>query len=189
MRRLFISLSVAALVVPVTAFARQDAIQYKVLATAKTSTMEKELNAAGAAGYRLSAVMGGDTAIGGKEAVAVLTRTAGEKSNVQYRLLATNRTSTMQKEMQEAADAGYDYFGQTAFDSLLGGREVVVIMHRDSAHPTKGDRYRLLATAKTSTMERELEDIGADGYVALGMTVAKTLVGGREIVTITRRRR
>ena len=83
MRRLFISLSVAALVVPVTAFARQDAIQYKVLATAKTSTMEKELNSAGAAGYRLSAVMGGDTAIGGKEAVAVLTRTAGEKSSVQ----------------------------------------------------------------------------------------------------------
>lgn len=190
MRTQIFSLTVIALLaVPAAALARQDAVEYKVLATAKTSTMEKELNSAGAAGYRLSAIMGGDTAIGGKEAVAVLTRTAGEKSNVQYRLLATSRTSTMQKEMQDAADAGYDFFGQTVFESLLGGREVVVIMHRDSAHPTRGDRYRLLATSKTSTMESELKDIGADGYVALGMTVAKTLVGGRELVTITRRRR
>ena len=95
----------------------------------------------------------------------------------------------MQKEMNEAADDGFDYNGQTVFESLLGGREVVVIMERDSAHPTKGDRYRLLATTKTSTMESELKDIGADGYVALAMTVAKTLVGGKELVTITRRRR
>lgn len=180
---------IAMLALPAMAVARQDAVEYKVLATSKTSTMEKELNAAGASGYRLRAIMGGDTAIGGKEAVAVMTRSGAEKGTTQYRLLATSRTSTMQKEMNEAADAGYDYNGQTVFESLLGGREVVVIMERDSAHLTRGDRYRLLATSKTSTMESELKDIGADGYVALGMTVAKTLVGGKELVTITRRRR
>lgn len=171
-----------------TAFAQQPSYEYKVLATSKTSSMEKELNEAGEAGFKLQTVMGGETAVGGKETVAVMTRMAGDRSRFQYKLLATSKTSTMQKEIQEAADAGFDYVGQTVFETLLGGREVVVVMMRDSEHPTKGDSYKLLATTKTSTMEKELREAGAAGYVALGMTVSKTLVGGKELVTITRRR-
>lgn len=172
---------------PAVGFALES-YEYKVLATSKTSTMEKELNEAGEAGFKLQAVMGGETAVGGKEAVAVMTRGSGNTSHFQYKLLATNKTSTMQKEMQEAADAGFDYDGQTVFESLMGGKEVVVVMMRDSNHPTKGDSYKLLATTKTSTMEKELQEVGSAGYVALGMTVSKTLVGGKELVTITRRR-
>jgi len=168
--------------------AMAQSLEYKVLATSKTSTLEKELNEAGDAGFRAFTVMGGETAVGGKEVVAVIARAAGSKSRFQYKLLATSKTSTMQKEIQEAADAGYDYIGQTVFESLMGGKEVAVIMERDSEHPTKGDRYKLLATAKTSTMQKELDEVGADGYAALGMTVSKTLVGGKELVTITRRR-
>jgi hypothetical protein len=166
----------------------EQALEYKLVATTKTSTMEKELNEAGDAGFQLQTVMGGETAIGGKEAVAVLARAAGSKSRFQYKLLATNKTSTMQKEMQEAADAGFDYKGQTVFESLFGGKEVVVLMERDSAHPTRGDTYKLIATTKTSTMEKELQELGGEGYLALGMTVAKTAIGGKEVVTITRRR-
>lgn len=176
------------LALPMTAFAQQPSYEYKVLATSKTSSMEKELNEAGEAGFKLQTVMGGETAVGGKETVAVMTRMAGDRSRFQYKLLATSKTSTMQKEIQEAADAGFDYVGQTVFETLLGGREVVVVMMRDSEHPTKGDSYKLLATTKTSTMEKELREAGAAGYVALGMTVSKTLVGGKELVTITRRR-
>lgn len=189
MRRMLVigvicTLSVA---LPRTAVAQQ-ALEYKVLATTKTSTMEKELNDAGEAGFQLNTVMGGETAFGGKETVAVISRTAGTKTRYQYKLLATNKTSTMQKELQDAADLGYDYKGQTVFDSLFGGKEVVVVMERDTAHLTRGDTYKLLATLKTSTMEKELKEVGGDGFVALGMTVAKTLIGGREVVTITRRR-
>lgn len=182
------SMSVLALALPTTTAAFQQTFEYKVLATSKTSTMEKELNEAGDAGFKLQVIMGGETAIGGKEAVAVMTRGSGDKSRFQYKLLATNKTSTMQKEMQEAADAGFDYQGQTVFESLMGGKEVVVVMARDSEHPTRGDSYKLLATTKTSTMEKELQEAGGQGYVALGMTVSKTLVGGKELVTITRRR-
>lgn len=172
---------------PSPAAARQ-AIEYKVLATTKTSTMEKELNDAGEAGFQLSTVMGGETAFGGKETVAVISRTPGARGRYQYKLLATNKTSTMQKELQDAADLGYDYKGQTVFESLFGGKEVVVVMERDTTHLTRGDTYRLLATLKTSTMEKELKEAGAEGFIALGMTVAKTLIGGKEVVTITRRR-
>ena len=45
-----------------------------LLATSKTSTMEKEMNAAAEAGYVYSAVMGGETALGGTEAVVVMQK-------------------------------------------------------------------------------------------------------------------
>ena len=48
--------------------------------------------------------------------------------------------------------------------------------------------YRLLATKKTSTMQKELAEAGDQGYGFVGMTVAKTLVGGDEVVAILRRK-
>jgi len=111
--------------------AQSAPIEVRVLATSKTSTMEKELNEAAEAGFRLSAVMGGETAIGGKEVVAVVTRTGANDGRFVYKLLATSKTSTMEKELREASDAGFEYQGQTVFDSMFGGQEVVVILERD----------------------------------------------------------
>jgi hypothetical protein len=42
------------------------AVEYRVLATNKTSTMEKELNDAADVGFRFQSVMGGETTFGGK---------------------------------------------------------------------------------------------------------------------------
>ena len=63
------------LLLPVTfAYAAADLYDYKVLATTKTSTMEKELKQVGAAGYAIMAVTVAKTAFGGKELVAILRR-------------------------------------------------------------------------------------------------------------------
>jgi hypothetical protein len=48
--------------------------------------------------------------------------------------------------------------------------------------------YRVLATKKTSTMQKALDDAGGQGYTFVGMTVAETAMGGHELVTITRRK-
>ena len=48
-----------------------------------------------------------------------------------HRLLATNRTSTMQKEMREAAEAGYRFAGVMGGETSFGGSEVVVVMSRN----------------------------------------------------------
>jgi hypothetical protein len=166
----------------------QQVTTHRVLATSKTSTMEKEMQEAGAAGFRFAAVMGGETAVGGKEVVVVMQKPTASASKFEYRLLATNKTSTMQKEMQEGSDAGFQYVGQTVFESAFGGKEVVCILERDPsvANPPK-HAYQLLATTKTSTMEKELKEAGDAGYVVVGMTVAKTAVGGKELVAITRK--
>jgi hypothetical protein len=159
----------------------------RVLATAKTSTMENEMNEAAEAGFRFAAVMGGDTAFGGSEVVVIMTRTS-DQPRVQYRLLATGKTSTMEKELQQAADEGFEYRGQTVFKSTFGGKEVAVILERDKSTDPARYRYHLLATSKTSTMEKELRDAAAAGYEFVGMTVGKTLIGGEEIVSILRRK-
>jgi hypothetical protein len=164
----------------------QTSYDYRVLATSKTSTLEKEMNEAAAAGFRFSFVMGGETAVGGSEGVAVLTR-AGQGSRYAYKLLAVSKTSTMQKELQEAADAGFEYRDQTVFKSAFGGQEVVCILERDTAGTPNSYDYQLLATTKTSTLEKELREAGAAGYEVVGMTVSKTAMGGKELVAIARR--
>ncbi|MBA2260210.1 MAG: hypothetical protein H0W18_15045 [Acidobacteria bacterium] len=175
-------------VVAAPAVAQKPAVEYRVLATNKTSTMQKEMQEAAAAGFRYGDVMGGDTAFGGSEVVVIMHRD-GSPGRFDYRLLATNKTSTMQKEMQEAGDAGFEYRGQTVFKSAFGGKEVVAILERtlEVQNATKYE-YRLVATKKTSTMQKELAETGEQGFEFVGMTVAKTLVGGEEVVAILRRK-
>jgi hypothetical protein len=182
-------LGVATLLLPVYALA-QIPSAHRVLATNKTSTMQKEMQEAGSDGFRFAAVMGGETAVGGKEVVVVMQKSGQDTTRFEYRLIATNKTSTMQKELQEAADTGFVYRGQTVFESLFGGKEVVVILERtpDSAGAPKYE-YRLLATTKTSTLEKELKEAGDASFEVVGMTVGKTLVGGSELVAIMRRAR
>lgn len=162
---------------------------YRVLATNKTSTMEKELNQAAAAGYRFEAAMGGETSFGGSESVAIMSKPAGADNSArfEYRLLATSRTSTMEKELQGAGRAGFEYRAQTVFKTTFGGKEVVVILERDRESPKLHYEYRLFATSRTSTMEKELKQAGDAGYQFLGITVAETLMGGTEVVSILRR--
>jgi hypothetical protein len=161
----------------------------KVLATNKTSTLEKEMNEAADAGYRFAAVMGGETSFGGSEAVVIMTRGDHGSPTHQYKLLAANKTSTLQKELQEAGEAGFEYRGQTSFKSTFGGKEVVALLERDRAvEASQRYEYRLLATKKTSTMQKELAEAAAAGYEFVGLTVSDTLIGGAEVVCILRRK-
>jgi hypothetical protein len=172
-----------------TAQADNQKWDYRVLATNKTSTMEKELNQAAAEGFRFEAAMGGETSFGGNETVAIMSRPSGSgnEARFEYKLLATSRTSTMQKELTEAGNAGFVYRDQTVFKTTFGGKEVVSILERDREAAKQQYEYKLLATSKTSTMEKELKQAGDAGYQLLGITVAETLMGGSELVSIMRR--
>lgn len=186
MRGVFWILMLCGCLLPSAAAAQ---VEYRVIATSKTSTAEKEMNEAADAGFRFGGVMGGDTAFGGSEVVTVMHReSAREAGRFGYKLLATTRTSTMQKEMQEAGDAGFEYRGQTVFKSLFGGKETVVILERDrEVKERPAYEYKLLATSKTSTMQKELSEAGSAGFQFVGLTVASTAIGGAEVVAILRK--
>ena len=165
-------------------------VDYRVLATNRTSTMEKELNAASDAGFRMDKVMGGKTEFGGSEVVVVMSKIksapAGKK--YAYRLLATNKTSTMEKELNEAGSEGFNYVDQTVFDSAFGGDEVVAILELDRETRSRIQyEYKLLATSKTSTIQKELQVAGDLGFSFVGVTVAKTAFGGKEVLSILKK--
>ena len=170
------------------AFASNQQYEYRLLATSKTSTMQKEMAEAGRAGFRIAGVMGGETAFGGSEVVVVMSRDRENpnEGDYQYKHLATSKTSTMKKELQEAGDEGFEYRGQTVFKTKFGGQEVVLILERDSNNPSS-HQYKLLATSKTSTMQKELSEAGDTGFEFVGFTVGKTRFGGAELVSILRR--
>jgi hypothetical protein len=164
--------------------------EHRVLATNRTSTMEKELNDSAKAGFRLQSAMGGQRLLAGDEVAVVMSRPAGETTErYRYRVLAANKTSTMQRELQAAADDGYEYRTQTVFNTAYGGKEVVVILERELGSVEPRSEYLLLATNRTSTMDKELSESGSRGFEVLGLTVGQTAFGGNELIVILRRPR
>src|SRR5262249_48638153 len=121
-------------------FGQKSAPEFKLLATSRTSTMEREINEAAREGYQLAGTMGGETKEG--EIITVMRKLpeGDDKDRFQYKLLATERTGTMQRELQEAADQGYEYAG------VMARGEVMVILERDKTMQSKPhSQYRLLA--------------------------------------------
>ena len=160
------------------AFAQGAEEAYKLLATKRTSTMENEINEMAADGYRFAGTMGGD--MQGGEIVTVMARVplAEGKGRYRYKLLATGRTSTMQRELQEMSDLGYEYVGETARG------EIIVIMELDTADKNRTRyEYKLLATSRTSTMQKELNEAVRDGFQFL------SVLRRAEVISLLRRPR
>ncbi len=169
MKILLLIATLTASIVTVTAQDKESEsgpLQYKLLATTRTSTMQKEVNEAADQGYRI--VVGAPTS--GSEMAMFLSRDATPTDPYKYKLLATTRTGTMQKELNELADQGYRLIPSTiiAKKQLLGGVEIVLLMER----PPKAVRefeYKLLATNRTSTMQKEVTEAKEAGFLVVGM--------------------
>ena len=135
MRKLPVPTVIAALILPVLALPPASAQEteppekYLLLATSRTGTMEEKLNEAGERGYRFLATQGGETAFGGSEAVVVMTLDP-EGRRFRYLLLATSRTGTMQRELNEAPPE-YRFAGMTVFSTRFGGKEAAVILETE----------------------------------------------------------
>ncbi len=140
--------------------------RFLLLATTKTSTMQKELDEAAAAGYRII----GSSPTAGTEMVVILEKVATPPQTYEYLLLATTRTSTMQKELSEAAAKGFRLLPKTiiAKDQMLGGVEIVMLLEKGPGSQ-QHYKYLLLATSRTSTMQKEMAQATDDGYQVVGM--------------------
>ena len=165
-----ITLTAVFLTLTLTAPARQSKTeseqQYRLLATTKTSTMQKELEEASSKGYRI--LVGSPTS--GTEMALFLERVAQPPNTYKYKLLATTRTGTMQKELNEMAEGGFRLLPRTMISKkqIIGSDEVVVLMER----PPKVEKqyeYKLLATTLTSTLQKEVSEALAAGFVLVGM--------------------
>ena len=102
-----------------------------------------------------------------------------------YLLLATKKTSTMQKELTEVAEKGY----VIRMGSPTSSNEMALFLER-AAEPPDTYTYQLLATRRTGTMQKELTEAAEEGFRLLPRTMISkqpTLFGGVEIVCILER--
>lgn len=99
---------------------------------------------------------------------------------LKFLVLATNRTATMEEELNAAGARGCRFVTTQGGETAFGGSEAVVVMRPDD----DGRRYRyvLLATWRTSTMERELNETDP-AFEIVGATFP-SMFGGHEAAAI-----
>ena len=155
-------------VMAVPAFAQSkpdDNPQYKLLATRRTSTMQKEIDEVAAKGYRI--LVGSPTS--STEMAVFLSQEGTAERPFKYKLLATTRTGTMQKELNEISADGYRLIPSTMIaKSGLLAVEIVMILERPPV-VTKQYEYKLLATTLTSTLQKEVTESQQAGFRIVGM--------------------
>jgi hypothetical protein len=148
--------------------AAADTVEYRVLATNKTSTMEKEMQDAAAAGFRFAGTMGGETAFGGNEVAVVMTRIGKAAPRYEYRLLATTKTSTN-------CDPLLDYDFETMRPTRLfgvkrGGAESEVLFLWLVSHHSAAQGAGAFANVHSNVIAQcEAQKNGLDGVIAVGL--------------------
>jgi hypothetical protein len=142
--------------------------KYFLLAAKRTKTMEKELNEVADQGFRV--LVGSPTS--GTEMAVFMERVATPPDTYKYKLLATTRTGTMNKELNEAAEGGWRLLPRTMISKVtpgpFGGVEIVVLLEK-APNETRKFEYKLLATTLTGTLQREVSEAIAAGYSLAGM--------------------
>jgi hypothetical protein len=141
--------------------AEMGAREYRLLQTDKVSTMEKEMNQLAKEGFQFHL-----TSIG---SITIMTRPLKEKTQkYEYKLLATQRTGAMQKELTEMGLQGYRFLGASTRSGDLisfGAGGLVSVMERGVGEVSRRQyEYKLLATTRESTTQKELSEALARGY-------------------------
>lgn len=90
-----------------------------------------------------------------------------------YLLLATERTQTMQHEIDQAAAQGF----RVVAASPTTGDEAVVLLERTTGRY----EYRLLAATRPVTLQREINDAAGAGYRLIKNAVARK---GDELIVL-----
>ena len=102
--------------------------RFKLIAAGDSGELEQELNAAGAAGYRFAGSQGGkSTFVHSVDDAVVVMAHDPECRRFRFVVLATTRTGTMERELNEVTP---DFVGMTAF---LG--EGAAILEAEDAGP------------------------------------------------------
>jgi len=164
------SIACLLLVLSAASVAEAQDDRYLVLATERTATMQQEINAAAARGFRVVAASPKESS----EVVVLLEQTNGK---YEYLLLAAARTATLQREISDAAGAGYRIVPRAVTGK---GDEVLVLMEK-AADVSADVQYQVLSTERTGTLQKEISEASANGYTLTA------LAGRGEYVAILER--
>ena len=139
---------------------------YLVLSTKRIQTMEKELDEVARKGFRV--MYGAPTQ--SFDMAILLTRVSESKDEPYgYKILATSRNKTMEKELNEFAGQGYRLLPRTiVFKQGLFTAELLMIMERDP-HAKNNYEYKLITAGKETKLHKKIDEAMAGGFVPVTM--------------------
>lgn len=139
---------------------------YVVLSTKRIQTMEKELDAVAAKGFR---VLYGSPTQQYDMAILLSRVQAAASAPYSYKVLATSRFKTMEKEMLEAARQGYRLLPRTAITKAgFLTMELVMLMEREP-NSNKGYEYKLITETKETKLHKRIDEAIAQGFTPVTM--------------------
>jgi hypothetical protein len=139
---------------------------YVVLSTKRIQTMEKELEEAAAKGFR---VLYGSPTQQFDMAVLLTRVQAAGGAPYSYKVLATSRIKTMEKELLEAARQGYRLLPRTVITKTgLLTMELVMLMEREP-NSNKGYEYKLITESKETKLHKRIDEAMAQGFIPVTM--------------------
>jgi hypothetical protein len=139
---------------------------YLVLSTKRIQTMEKELEEVARKGFRV--MYGAPTQ---SFDMAILLQRASEAKDEPYgyKILATSRNKTMQKELNEFASEGYRLLPRTIVSKQgLFTSELLMIMERDPRVKNNYE-YKLVTGGKETKLHKKIDEAMAEGFVPVTM--------------------
>lgn len=144
----------------------EDDQTYLVLSTKRIQTMEKELDEAAAKGFRV--MFGGPTMAWD---MALLLKRTPETvaAPYSYKVLATSRMKTMEKEVNEIAGKGYRLLSRTIIfkQGFFTGELLMIMEHEPQS--SKSYEYKLLAASKEIKLHRKIDEAISQGFVPVTM--------------------
>jgi hypothetical protein len=149
--------------------------QFRFVSTTKTSTFEKELNAAAKEGHRFVRLAKAFTDDG---VAALVVREPANKDApavlYEYKVLATNKLSTLEKEFDEAAAQGYEFRGITSHAKGLPFTfpETIMVMERVAGETKRRFEYRFQSTQREKTTQKELDANISEGFLPIEMILS-----------------
>jgi hypothetical protein len=146
---------------------------YLVLSTKKISTMEKELDEAAAKGFRV--LYGAPTQQ--FDMALFMRRLEANEEPFGYKILATVRNKTMEKELNELAAQGFRLLPRTIiFKQGFLTAELVMVMERDPQAKTAYE-YKLIGAGKETKLHKKIDAAIAEGYAPATMiTVGEHII-------------
>lgn len=168
--------------------------EFQFLSTTKTSTFEKELNDAAQKGFRflrLSKALN-EGSLGGLLSRDQMAAGATPKARYEYKVLATNRISTMKKELEAAAAEGYEFLGITTENKIIPFTypETIVVLERPTGKIKRRFDYKFISAQREKTAQKEMDAAVSEGYVPVEMifgqdTKATTMLLGASQFYVT----
>ncbi len=143
--------------------------EFRFISTNKTSTFEKELNDLAGQGYKFArlAKAYNETGIGG----LLAREKTGEGRKFEYKVLATNKLSTMKKELEAAAAEGFEFRGITTEEKFqpFAYPETIAVMERPIGESKRRFDYKFVSTQREKTAQKELDGAISEGYIPVEM--------------------